>query len=102
MNCALQHEKLNNGPWKYLEDYERELSKTYKVNVRIELEFDSQSLLLETGALVPSFFRKIISYNKIQRVFLFPNDVSVYKRKWQNYEVYEPFKIIEGCKEYSF
>ena len=102
LNCALQHEKLNRGPWKDLEAYERELSKTYKVNVRIELEFDSQSLLLETGALVPSFFRKIISYNKIQRVFRFPNNTSVYKRKWQNYEVYEPFKIIEGCKEYSF
>ena len=102
LNCALQHEKLNRGPWKDLEAYERELSKTYKVNVRIELEFDSQSLLLETGALVPSFFRKIISYNNIQRVFRFPNNTSVYKRKWQNYEVYEPFKIIEGCKEYSF
>jgi endonuclease G len=99
LNCALQHEKLNRGPWKALEAYERELSKEQKVNVRVDLDFDASSLLLETGALVPSYFIKILSYNNIQRVFRFPNDISVYKQPWQDYELKEPFIIIEGCKE---
>ena len=69
LNCALQHEKLNRGPWKNLEKYERVLSKEFTVNVRIELEFDANSLQLETGALVPSYFIKILSYNNIIRIF---------------------------------
>ena len=87
LNCALQHEKLNRGPWKNLEKYERKLSKEFKVNVRIELEFDANSLLLETGALVPSYFIKILSYNDIVRVFRFPNNISTYNQIWHDYEV---------------
>jgi len=99
LNCALQHEKLNRGPWKYLEEYERKLSKEFKVHVRIELEFDVNSLLLETGALVPSYFIKILTYNDIVRVFRFPNNISAYKQSWQDYEVQEPYSIIMGCTE---
>ena len=98
LNCALQHEKLNRGAWKYLEKYERKLSKEFKVNVRIELEFDANSLLLETGALVPSYFIKILSYNDIVRVFRFPNNISTYKQLWQDYEV-QSYAIIMGCTE---
>tara|TARA_B100000795_G_C22356445_1_gene270749 strand:- start:75 stop:242 length:168 start_codon:yes stop_codon:yes gene_type:complete len=29
LNCALQHEKLNRGPWKNLEKYETKISETY-------------------------------------------------------------------------
>ena len=99
LNCALQHEKLNRGPWKNLEKYERELSREFKVNVRIELEFDANSLQLATGALVPSYFIKILSYNNIQRVFRFPNDISVYNQLFQDYELTEPYLVIEGCQE---
>ena len=99
LNCALQHEKLNRGPWKVLEAYERQLSFEYKVNVRIELEFDANSLQLPTGALVPSYFIKILSYNDIVRVFRFPNNISVYNHLFQDYELLEPYLIIEGCKE---
>ena len=101
LNCALQHEKLNRGPWKVLEAYERELSKEYTVNVRIELEFDANSLQLETGALVPSYFIKILNYNNIIRVFRFPNDISVYNQLFQDYELAESYLIIEGCNEYN-
>ena len=80
LNCALQHEKLNRGPWKNLEKYERKLSKKYTVQVKVVLEFDANSLLLETGALVPSYFVKILSYNDIVRVFRFPNNISTYKQ----------------------
>ena len=99
LNCALQHKKLNRGPWKNLEKYERKLSKEFKVNVRIELEFDANSLLLETGALVPSYFIKILSYNDIVRVFRFPNNISTYKQSWQDYEVQGSYAIIMGCTE---
>ena len=99
LNCALQHKKLNRGPWKNLEKYERKLSKEFKVNVRIELEFDANSLLLETGALVPSYFIKILSYNDIVRVFRFPNNISTYKQSWQDYEVQGSYSIIMGCTE---
>jgi len=54
----LQHEKLNRGPWKNLEKYERKISETHTVSVRVILEFDEQSLLLASGALVPSYFVK--------------------------------------------
>ena len=99
LNCALQHEKLNRGPWKNLEKYERKLSKEFKVNVRIELEFDANSLQLENGALVPSYFMKILSYNDKVRVFRFPNDISVYNQLFQDYELAEPYVIIKGCRE---
>ena len=99
LNCALQHEKLNRGPWKNLEKYERKLSKEFKVNVRIELEFDANSLQLETGALVPSYFIKILSYNNIVRVFRFPNNISTYKQPWEAYEMHKIHTIIKGCTE---
>ena len=99
LNCALQHEKLNRGPWKNLEKYERKLSKKYTVQVMVVLEFDANSLLLETGALVPSYFIKILSYNDIVRVFRFPNNISTYKQSWQDYEVQGSYSIIMGCTE---
>ena len=99
LNCALQHEKLNRGPWKNLEKYERKLSEQYKVQVKVVLEFDANSLLLETGALVPSYFIKILSYNDIVRVFRFPNNISTYKQSWQDYEVQGSYAIIMGCTE---
>ena len=99
LNCALQHEKLNRGPWKNLEKYERKLSEQYKVQVKVVLGFDANSLLLETGALVPSYFIKILSYNDIVRVFRFPNNISTYKQSWQDYEVQGSYAIIMGCTE---
>ena len=62
LNCALQHENLIRGPWKNLEKYERKISETYTVRLSVVLEFDEQSLLLASGALVPSYFVKILSF----------------------------------------
>ena len=99
LNCALQHEKLNRGPWKNLEKYERTLSETFKVSVRIVLEFDEQSLLLGTGALVPSYFVKILSYNNQLQVYRFPNNASVSNKNWEDYLETDTYLIIEGCIE---
>ena len=101
LNCALQHENLNRGPWKDLEKYERALSREYKVNVRIELEFDANSLLLKSGALVPSYFVKILTFNNQLEVYRFPNNASVSQTKWEDYLLTDPYLIIEGCKEYN-
>ena len=98
LNSALQHEKLNRGPWKNLEKYERKLSKKYTVQVKVVLEFDANSLLLETGALVPSYFIKILSYNDIVRVFRFPNNISTYNQIWHDYEV-QSYEIIMDFTE---
>ena len=61
------------------------------------LEFDANSLLLETGALVPSYFIKILSYNDILRVFRFPNNIRTSKHSWQDYVVQGSYAIIMGC-----
>ena len=99
LNCALQHEKLNRGPWKNLEKYERKLSTTYKVSVRVVLEFDEQSLLLASGALVPSYFVKILSFNNRVQAYRFPNISSVDYTSWEDYLLTNPYPIIEGCVE---
>ncbi len=99
LNCALQHEKLNRGPWKNLEKYERKLSEQYKVQVKVVLEFDANSLLLETGALVPSYFVKILSYNNRVEVYRFPNDISVWHTHFKDYLIQDDYPIIEGCTE---
>jgi endonuclease G len=97
LNCALQHEKLNRGPWSKLEKYERQLSQKYSVRVRIVLEFASN--LLPTGALVPSYFIKILSYNNKVEVYRFPNDASVWRTQYKDYLLKDDYPIIEGCFE---
>jgi endonuclease G len=101
LNCALQHEKLNRGPWKNLEKYERALSKEYKVNVRIELEFDANSLMLSSGALVPSYFVKILSFNNQTQVYRFPNSAIVDHTYFKDYLLTDFYQVIEGCKDYN-
>jgi len=78
INCALQHEGLNRGPWKELEEFERNLAKLYdKVYVTVECHFSESSLLLPTGATVPDGFTKTITWENREECFYFPNqDVS--------------------------
>jgi endonuclease G len=73
LNCALQHNKLNRGPWAVLEKHERQLAKTYNIRVKIDLVFDEESIVLETGATVPSCFIKTIYFNNEKLVVEFPN-----------------------------
>ena len=84
LNCALQHEKLNQGPWKQLEKFERNLSKFYNVRVRIDLIFDDASIKLTSGATVASFFVKTIHFNNETIIVKFPNtDVS--SKNWSEF-----------------
>ena len=78
LNCALQHEGLNRGPWKELEEFERNLAKIYnEVYVTVECHFSDTSLLLPTGATVPDGFTKTIIWDERKECFYFPNrDIS--------------------------
>jgi DNA/RNA endonuclease G (NUC1) len=60
INCALQHQGLNRGPWKELERFERDLAKVFEVHVIIDIHFEDKSKRLPTGALVPTGFTKRI------------------------------------------
>ena len=75
INCALQHEGLNRGPWKELEEFERNLAKLYdEVYVTVECHFSESSLLLPTGATVPDGFTKTITWGDKEECFYFPNE----------------------------
>jgi len=68
LNCALQDQYLNRGPWKLLEEHERVLAKQYgPIEVTIVLEFTPPLKVLPTGATVPTAFRKLIYIPKTQK-----------------------------------
>ena len=60
LNCALQHQDLNRGEWRLLEEQERNWDDKEPLTIKIDLIFDKNSQKLETGATVPSFFIKHI------------------------------------------
>jgi len=87
LNCALQHENLNRGVWKNLELHERELAKTQRVKVRVEIHFSSRSKVLPSGATVPDAFTKTLYYAKTKRAYRFENCKPIhkdYERYWVN------------------
>ena len=75
LNCALQHQGLNRGPWKELEEVERHLSMFYDVDVTIEVIFDNNPKRVPGGAAIPKAFRKMITidHNAIYEYY-FPNE----------------------------
>lgn len=88
LNCALQHEALNRGPWKDLEKYERDLSSQYSVHVTIYVIFDSNPLRVPAGAAIPKGFIKSIKFNSKQIHFYFPN-TDVRGMKWHEFSIDE-------------
>ena len=74
LNCALQHESLNRGPWKELERFERDLAKVFEtVTVEITILFENEPEYVEGGALIPSGFTKRITAGGNDWTFTFPN-----------------------------
>ncbi len=84
LNCALQHEGLNRGPWKELEAFERDLAKFFEVKVEIEVNFPDQPLRVPAGAALPKGFKKIISFDNKIYEFYFPN-TDVAGQDWYNF-----------------
>jgi len=88
LNCALQHEGLNRGPWKELERFERNLAKFFEVSVSIEVDFGNSPYRVPTGAAIPIGFRKTISFDNKLYQFYFPNE-DVAGEDWFNFIVAE-------------
>lgn len=89
LNCALQHQGLNRGPWKELERFERDLAKIYPtVKVEIVVKFNEKEtgLWLSTGALVPIAFTKTITFAGQRLEFYFPNE-DLAGENWANFQV---------------
>jgi len=87
LNCALQHEGLNRGPWKELERFERDLAKLYTVDVVIELVFEEKLdgyNRVKGGAAIPSGFEKTIYFDGKEYTFYFPNQ-DVAGQDWFNF-----------------
>jgi len=89
LNCSLQHMGLNRGPWKELERYERSLALKYeKIDVEVIVHFENKpGNWLETGALVPIAFTKIIrSGDVVLGKYYFPN-INVKGMDWEEFEI---------------
>jgi len=84
LNCALQHEGLNRGPWKELERFERDLAKLYTVDVTIEVMFVGEVQRVPGGAAIPSGFQKTIYFDGKEYTFYFPNQ-DVAGQDWFNF-----------------
>lgn len=85
LNCALQHEGLNRGPWKELERFEVGLSKIFDdVTVEIEVCFDGELEVVPGGATVPSGFIKTIKFDNTEIMFYFPN-TNVAGKDWGSF-----------------
>ena len=89
LNCALQHEGLNRGPWKELERFERDLAKIYpEVSVLIIVNFDETPERVPGGAAIPTSFTKEITFGDRTIKFLFPNQ-DVAGEDWFNFSIAE-------------
>ena len=88
LNCALQHEGLNRGPWKELERFERDLAKFFEVVVLVEVVFDENPQRVAGGAAIPSGFYKTIFTKENTWKFYFPNK-DVAGEDWYNFRIIE-------------
>lgn len=87
LNCALQHEGLNRGPWRELEEFERGLSKVYdNVWVEIIVKFEGEHEKVLGGATIPSGFLKTIKFDNKEIMFYFPN-IDVSGEDWGHFKV---------------
>jgi endonuclease G len=87
LNCVLQHEGLNRGPWRELEEFERGLSKVYdNVWVEIIVKFEGELEKVLGGATIPSGFLKTIKFDNKEIMFYFPN-IDVSGEDWGHFKV---------------
>jgi DNA/RNA endonuclease G (NUC1) len=87
LNVALQYDDLNRGAWVDLEEQVREWADEYgDIVVEIYLEFDSNHIILQTGAHVPTAFYKYIFFpDSSKKCFYFPNLPP--DKLWNEYEI---------------
>lgn len=92
LNCALQHQDLNRGEWRLLEEQERAWDSKEPLDVKVECVFGKGSTKLPTGATVPVAFRKHVLFksSKVWKCYEFPNSKPT--KGWSEHEV--------KCKEH--
>ena len=86
LNCALQHEGLNRGPWKELERFERDLAKYFEVKVTVEVDFTDDPERVPGGAAIPRGFFKTIEFQDNVWKFYFPN-INVAGEDWFSFAI---------------
>ena len=86
LNCALQHEGLNRGPWKELERFERDLAKYFEVHVTVEVDFTDEPERVPGGAAIPRGFFKTIEFQDNVWKFYFPN-INVAGEDWFSFAI---------------
>lgn len=74
LNCVLQHQDLNRGTWRLLEEHERKLSNLANVKVSILMVYTTSSVKLPTGATIPNEFYKYITVNGKTTIYYFKNE----------------------------
>ena len=87
LNVALQYDDLNRGAWVDLEEQVRKWADEYgDIEVEIYLEFDSNHIILDTGAHVPTaFFKHVIFPDDSMKCYYFPNITP--DKTWEEYEI---------------
>ena len=87
LNVALQYDDLKRGAWVELEEQVRKWADEFgDIGVEIYLEFDSNHIILDTGAHVPSAFYKYVNFpDESKKCYYFPN-ISPNK-SWSEYEI---------------
>lgn len=95
LNCALQHQSLNRGEWKELEEMERALCESgFDVDVRVEVFFTENDSILPTGARIPEGFFKMIETGSCSMCFYFPNEKA--DKNYMFYRIFCPSDLLEN------
>ena len=87
LNAALQFDDLNRGTWVDLEEQVREWADEQgDIDIEIYIEFNTDHIILETGAHVPSAFYKYVNFpDGSKKCYYFPNITP--DKVWQEYEI---------------
>lgn len=88
VNCAVQHYKLNRGVWETLEEKERQWAQQDSLFVVCGVIFNTPTHQLKSGAYIPDYFTKRITFlsTGVSRLFVFPN-VEPKSKNIEDYEV---------------
>lgn len=87
LNCALQDQYLNRGEWRLLEEKERVWDDVEPLTVTIDIHFNGNCQVLQTGATVPSGFTKHIYFENSKKYTCYSFDNSRPQKGWEDYRV---------------
>ena len=87
LNCALQDQYLNRGEWRLLEEKERVWDDVEPLTVTIDVHFNGNCQVLQTGATVPSGFTKHIYFENSKKYTCYSFDNSRPQKGWEDHRV---------------